>query len=434
MISLETILGATLQNPKALGVLREAVTSDLTVKNPHYRTIMQWVVDFYDQYGKLPTDNDASMWVMTLNENRQAPVRSAWNELSKQDVSGYTLEFLAETGLKELRDVAARNASRMMASMGDEVDPEVLSEFSRRVEEIRPVELTNVANLSDVSKWAIPESRDYETYWPSGIPKLDRYIRGFKNELVFVIAESGKGKSSLLVNFGRAAALEGAKVFHLSLELDLHATTQRYYRRISESPQAEYNEKNKEVQRRLEKWFRLARGSIHTKYDKAYNVTVDDIKGMVNLFADKNDGVDIFILDYLDLVKRTRAQERLPRDEQERRLSHEIRTIATEHECSVISAGQINVKGYGKENLSLSHMGGGIAKSQAADMIFGLVQTEEQAAINQGRLQILKVRENSGKGGEIPLYINLDRMMITDLDDPDARRTRMKLREESING
>lgn len=432
MISLEKLLGAALEDHKAFSTLYHAITDDLVVQNPHYLAIMQWVSSFYQSYGSLPSDQDAHTWILTQNENRQSPLRSAWSELTSQDLDGYNLDFLAETGLNELKKIAARNASHLMASMGDQVDSEILSDFSERVNRIEPVELSGLVDLSEYSTWAVPNVEDV-TYWTSGIPKLDSYIRGFGNELIFVLAESGKGKSTLLINFAQAAAREGAKVLHISFELNLHATAQRYYRRIAEATKGQYVNEMEEVHRKLNRYFKFARGSIHAIYQPAYSMTVNGLASFVELFAERNDGVDYIILDYMDLLQRTRQQERLPRDEQERRISHEVRAVGQEYNASILSAAQANLLGYGKESLGMRHMGGGVAKNQAADVILGLVQTEDEEGINQGRLCVLKVREDPGKGAEIPLHIDLDRMVMMDLDDPDARRLRSS-RRRNIHG
>ena len=61
------------------------------------------------------------------------------------------------------------------------------------------------------------------------------------------------------------------------------------------------------------------------------------------------------------------------------------------------------------------------AKARAADIVIGLSHTQEEQEAHQARYTLLKVREGQ-VGGEFPVYYNMDRMMISDLDHSATKR------------
>ncbi len=238
------------------------------------------------------------------------------------------------------------------------------------------------------------------------------------------MAGSGVGKTTCLINFGMAAALHGARVLHISFELNLQPTLHRYYRRIAEANRGEFFSNIAGVEARVNHYLKLAKGGIDVLYLPAYSHTTQDVKLLVDLYTETHGGLDVLILDYLDLLTVSGAQSKFSRPEQLMRQSHEIRSICSEHEATVLTATQATRAGADADQLRMSHIAGSVGKFQAADIVLGLAQSDELEEIDQAVLGLLKMRENPGRGELLPLALDLDLMYIGDLDSHDSRRLR----------
>lgn len=422
---MDTILACALKSRRSFGALRRAITSDLAVPNPWQLSLMQFAAEHVDTYGTVPRDGDVAVWIEGQPTPRQEPLRAAWRNLARQDLSEYTEDYLASVAAETLRQKAAEVAVSRLASMGNPT-AEQLQTLSDAVRAIRPTSIDGLANLADIDlhmSVAREEGRRIE----SGIEKLDGYLGGgFEQELVFLLAGTGVGKTTFLVNRLAAAALRGYRCLHISLELVTDKTLHRYYRRIAGANRGEFFSDFPGVQGRVRHWMNLAGGSVHVLYLPAYGPTVDDIRATCEMFVDMYGNLDVLAVDYLDLLSRSKHRG-LRTDEQLGILSHEIRTICTTMDAEVITASQANREGLTADKLTLKHMAGAIAKAQAADVVMGLVQNADEAKVRQARLGLLKMRDYPGLGVEIPCYYDMDFMAIMDLDHPTARLRRQQM-------
>jgi replicative DNA helicase len=420
MFSIEKLLNFALSDESIFLLLRGALTNDLAIANPYYLQIANFYDDFYQKYSGLPQDGDLKIWLSDFPDNQRTALKSAIQHVRAQDISGYTKDYVIDEAVDGLRNVATKNAIKRMDSTTN-TSPEVMADMLDQINKIRTATLSNLVDLKDTGRW-LRIKEEHEVKWKSRIRKLDKYIGGFGDELVFVLAGTGVGKTTALLNFGKAAAFEGANVLHISLELFDSATAHRYYRRIAEATKDEFSADYEKVKELVEHWMGYSKGNIHITYYPAFSISVLDVKNIVRQYVEEYGHVDFIILDYLDLLEADKSYRNLDGWAKLGRMSHEIRALCSEYEATVISAAQANREGIDASSLKMKHMAGSVQKLQAADIVIGLMQDEEEALVNQGRLGLLKVRENPGKGMEIPLYIDMDRMTMLDLDDPDSQR------------
>ncbi len=432
-ISIIQIIGAALANPRVLVALRNVLVSDLVVANPHQRQIVEFTSQFYTDYKSLPTTADYQLWMETLSEQQAEGVRQTLGELTGQLGMGsveWTPEYLNTTVSAILREVAARNAVARLGTMVPDVPVDALSILADQVRAIEPVSIHGLTHLSDVEEWVYRAADDTKVL-PTGSKTLDRYIGGWRQELIFVMADLGIGKTALLVNFGAAAALYGARVLHLTFELSAENTIRRYYRRIAEVDTPTLRRKPELVVDRMHHWLSYAKGEVHVLYQPAYSVGSQELGALIEQFIHLYGEVDMIILDYLDLMKPPTGPQRSTYEAQGI-LSHEVRNFAPQYEASVLSATQAAKTAHGRRHLRVDMVSDSYQKPRAADIVIALAQTVEEFEVNQGRLEVLKVRENPGRGLEIPIYINMDLMLIADLDDPNTQRIVAELGHQAV--
>lgn len=424
MITLEKVIAAALEHVEVLDTLGEALSSELVTASPFYRQLVGFAAQFRRTHHRLPQGGDYSLWLSTLPEGQQQGLQEALSRIKSQDLSGYTPTYVAEYAIEELRVVAAQNA---LSRLNEAVDPspDLLNRLAEQVQRIKPRVLEGVVDLSNVGS-LIDAGTDLRLV-PTGISKLDDQLGGgIAPEFVILFADTGVGKTTTLANFARAMALHGGRVLHISFEVWTHRLAHRYYRAIAEVDRNEFYNDREKVLSRLQHHFRFAKGSTHLLYRPAYSMTPEELEDTVGLFVDTYGGVEAIILDYLDLMAppaSSKARSKMLRgDEILGQTSHLVRSFCSRYDTAVFSAGQSNSSGHGVKHLKLKNMGGAYSKNQAADIVMGLNQTEEEQQMSQARLQLLKVRDFPGRGREIPLYCDMDLQIVADLDSPNTRR------------
>lgn len=428
MASVETILACALRSRRSYSVLRRAITSDLAVADPWLLDIMRFAGEHVDRYGTMPKQGDVDLWIDTQPEPRRDPLRTKWRSLARQDLTGFTEENLADTAAEVLREAAAKVAVRRMTN---NPTPDTVRTLAEELQNIRPVHMDGLVDMADVDLHLVP-TREETRRIESGIEKLDAILGGgFERELVFLMAGTGVGKTTFLINRLAQAALCGATCLHITLELSAQKTLHRYYRRIAEAHRGEFFTEPDSVMGRAKHWLRFAEGSVHVLYLPAFSATAQDVLTTAEVFKEMHGSLDVLALDYLDLLAAPSGGRGLRRHDQLGILSHEVRTICTTLDAEVITASQANREGIDASKLTLKHMAGAIAKAQAADVVLGLVQDEDDAAAMQARLGFLKMRDYPGRGAEIPVYFDMDLMTILDLDHPNARRLRAEAEERA---
>lgn len=420
-MDIDTILAAALRHRFVLDGLGEALTSDLVVAHPYLRQVAEFAVHFSRERGALPRDGDWDLWVGSLPENVRGGVVEALGRVRRIDVSAYTPEYLVDGVVDDMRRIATQTAMARMEEAG-QPDPVLLRALAERIDAIRPLNLSGLINLRDYDRW-VHYHPTMEEVIPSGIARLDRTLGGgFGHELVLVFADSGVGKSIFLPNVGRHAALLGKRVLHISFELADWRTAHRYYRAMAEADRDELREEPGDVAKRVGRWFHMAKGDIFVLYLDAYTTSPSEIKTLVDRFVQVHGPVDLVILDYLDLMAPEKSYKGRGLYEEQARMTHEIRAISTNFDCTTLTASQAVRRANGASRLYQRDLGDSYGKVRGVDILLSLVQTPEEEMVHQGRLGLLKLRDSPGRGTEIPLLMYRDFMVFLDLDTPNAHR------------
>lgn len=420
-MTLEDVIAAALQWPEVTVRLKEALSSDLVVAGPYQRQICERLSEFYDEHEALPKKGDWTAWLETLDDRDREGVREALQDLWGRDLSGYTPDFVAQHAADELKKAAAQNAISRLNRVEGETAPEAIREMAERIEEIEPVGLDGLADLRNVDRWLRPERE--EDAISTGIDSLDQYIRGWRDELVMLLADTKVGKSIALANFGHTAALHGHKVFHLSLEIDRRPQARRYYRRMTETDRPTLHSETERVRKEAKDWWSWAQGELHLVRRPAHEITPEDFRRMIEIHSRVHWKPDLVILDYLDLLAPSPSINSRRTYEQLGHASHHVRDNCKIFDCGVLTATQASrPSGDYIERLSLADMGDSYKKVRAADMVIGLVQTPDEAKNSRARIQLLAVRDAPGEGAEINVFFEKDLMYLSDLDTPNTRR------------
>lgn len=419
MISLETVVAVAVQHPAALTQLGEVLRSDLVLANPFLRRVAEFADEFFVRYRKLPGVGDWEAMLLSLpGGNVRDGTREVLGRVLTLDTSGYTPEYFPTAIIGDLRTGAA-DVARSRLNALQVPDPDAFGELAKRVEAVQLAANDQFARLGDLNVWLQPEREGDRM--PSGMPTLDRFVGGWGKELVLLFADSGVGKSIMLQNWAAAAAVRGKNILHVTLELALRPQIGRYYRQIAESSRAEVAQDVQRVRSRLEHWFRLAHGQVYLYQAPAYELTMVQLRRLVERAARAMDNrVDGIVLDYLDLCAPSEKSSRGGDYVDLGRLTHEARSLCPEFDVTVWTASQAVRRPQKAGRLTMKDMGDSYKKVQGTDILCALNQTDKEEEVYQGRLGLLKVRDSGGRGQEVGLYINRELALIAELTHPNT--------------
>lgn len=263
--------------------------------------------------------------------------------------------------------------------------------------------------------------RDSNGQISTGWLALDRLLYGGFNrgELSIFCAQSGGGKSLFLANIGLNFALQGLNVVYITLELAEELVGMRMDAMLTGIETGNIYKEIDNVEYKIKNIGKKA-GSIQIKYMPS-GKNCNDLRSYLKEYEIKNNRkVDILLVDYLDLMMpisaKISAENLFIKDKY---VSEELRNLATEQKCSLVTASQLNRSSIDELEFNHSHISGGLSKIQTADNVFGIFTTKALREHGKVEVQLLKTRNSSGVDQKIRLNMNIKSMRITNNDDDD---------------
>lgn len=254
----------------------------------------------------------------------------------------------------------------------------------------------------------------------TGWPIIDKELNGGweRGILATFIAPTGAGKSMFLCNVGASAIANGLNVLYVTCEMadfKIGLRFDSYFSGVEINKVSDSKEKVElDVRGKVN-------GRLFIKEFPTKTASVQTIRSYIQrLNATKGFMPDIVIVDYADLLRGTRGHGE-KRFELEG-VYEELRCLAQELNCVVITADQTNRSGLDMEVVSIAQIGEAYSKATVCDVIFTISRRAEDKQSNCGRLFIAKSR--LGRDGILyPFSMNSATVKVTVLnqgDDPVA--------------
>lgn len=176
---------------------------------------------------------------------------------------------------------------------------------------------------------------------PTGFSRLDDLTAGFQNsELIIIAGRPSHGKTALSMNIARNATVDhGKTVAIFSLEMSFRELILRML-----SGEARVNGKNlKTGKTTTDEWNRVMKSFHKLKtnlyIDDTSELSILEIRAKARKMK-KEFGIDMIIVDYLQLVKGPESAER--RDLEVAYVSRGLKALAKELEIPVVACAQLN--------------------------------------------------------------------------------------------
>jgi replicative DNA helicase len=133
---------------------------------------------------------------------------------------------------------------------------------------------------------------------------------------------------------------------------------------------------------------------------------------------------DILLVDYLDLMMPLSVKVS-PSDlfVKDKYVSEELRNLAMETQCVVVTAAQLNRSAVEEIEFDHSHISGGLSKIQTADNVIGIFTSRAMRERGRYQIQFMKTRSSSGVGQKVDLEFDVDTLRIKDLGEEEAEQS-----------
>jgi replicative DNA helicase len=222
-----------------------------------------------------------------------------------------------------------------------------------------------------------------KTNWEVMDQLLDGGLSG--GELSFVCGGPGTGKSWILTRMGVEAMKQGKNVCHFTLELNENYVGLRYDACFSG---IEF--KNIEV---VKKKIEPIKGKLFIKYFPIKTVAAQNLKMHIErIQMITGNKIDYVVVDYADLLRPLNADKNSNSYTEAGNVYEELRTMAGELQCPVISASQANRGSAHADTVQGHDVADSYRKVMIGDFVFSLSRKPDDKMSDTARIHIIKNR------------------------------------------
>ncbi len=243
----------------------------------------------------------------------------------------------------------------------------------------------------------------------SGFDRLDNMTSGFqKSDLIILAARPSMGKTAFALNITRNVAVNyKVPVAFFSLEMSKEQLSMRLL--TSEARVNAFHLRSGHISR--ENWDKITDAAslldeVPIYIDDSAGLTVMDIRAKARRMK-KDKGIGLIVIDYLQLMRPTRAGER--RDLEVSEMSRSLKALAKELDVPIIVLSQLNrapEQSHDKRPM-LSHLRESGSLEQDADVVLFIFRDEvynkNEDNTNRGIAEIIIGKQRNGPIGKVML-------------------------------
>lgn len=261
----------------------------------------------------------------------------------------------------------------------------------------------------------------------TGFFKLDKITSGLKpHELIILAARPGMGKTAFALNLATNIAISGKTVALFNMEMSAEQLVMRMLASVGQIEGGKLkngNLKNEDWKRVNEAISRLADTKMYI--DDTAGMTINEIRAKCRRLASMKDGLDVIIIDYLQLIQGS-DRYKGNRVQEVTEISRNLKTLAMELKVPVIALSQLSrsVEGKGRKDnrpiLSDLRESGSI--EQDADIVAMLhrddyYDREQLIDENTSRTTLIIAKHRNGPVCDIPLIFKTNTSTFTSVDE-----------------
>ena len=259
---------------------------------------------------------------------------------------------------------------------------------------------------------------------PFDIELLNKITKGGlpRKSMTVLLATTGGGKSLVKCHAAAGALLAGKNVLYITMEMAEERISERIDANMLDVTIDEVAEMPRDVYtKRMNRIKGKSTGKLVVKEYPTGSAHVGHFRHLLTeLRMKKNFKPDIIMIDYLNICASARVKGAAAANSYTlvKSIAEEVRGLAMEYNCAVVTSSQFNRDGYGNSDVDLTNTSESMGITHTADCILGLITTEELDNLGQ-----LMIKQLKNRWGDLSYYrrfvVGIDRskMQLYDLED-----------------
>ena len=321
---------------------------------------------------------------------------------------------------------SAYNSTNSINEILDNAETKILNVVkTRKGSEFRTIQDVLFKTQADLEK--LSKNKGEITGIQTGFFKLDKITSGLHpHELIIIAARPGMGKTAFALNLATNIAISGKSIALFNMEMSGEQLVTRMLSSVGQIEGGKLkngNLKNEDWKRVNEAISRLADTKMYI--DDTAGMTIGEIRAKCRRLASMKDGLDVIIIDYLQLIQGS-DRYKGNRVQEVTEISRSLKTLAMELKVPVIALSQLSrsVEGKGRANnrpmLSDLRESGSI--EQDADIVAMLHREDyyDKAALideNTSRTTLIIAKHRNGPVCDIPLIFKTNTSTFNSVDE-----------------
>lgn len=373
----------------------------------HLKLVVSEYVSYQKKWKEFPSME--LLLTMIKNELKNDSDAALRNEIKSFFVRVETKKDLGDLGFVKEKALEFCKKAALQGALLKSVDLVETENYDKIIEVVRKAIASGTEHNEGLDLFSDIDARYSETYRrtiPTGVPELDQrtILNGGlgSGEIGFVVANSGVGKSQVLVHFGASAIKLGKNVVHYTFELNERMIGIRYDSHMLDIPSLQcYDEREKIKQFYKEK--EGVYGKLIVKYFPTGQASTNTLRIHLEKLQTKGFIPDLVIVDYSGIMRSSDRNELLRLEL--KKVCEELRSLAEDMAVPLWTAVQSNKEGSNSDIVDLTNMAESYAQAHVADFVLGLSRQSAQKASGFGNIFVAKNR--AGMDG-IKYHIHLD--------------------------
>ena len=438
-------------------MLEKTILSNLIHNEEYYQKVFPFVKgDYFDDLSLRKIFDTYSDYVTTyreppsiealklsldkrkdLNENSYAEVMEQVNTLKADKET--SIEFLFDETEKFCQNKDLYNAIRQSILILDGEEKELDKGSIPKLLQ----DSLGISFDQSVGHDYLEESDDrYDFYHkkeeriPFDIDMLNTVTKGGlpRKSMTVLLATTGGGKSLLKCHMAANHLMYGQNVLYITMEMAEERIAERIDANIMDITIDEVKEIPRDVyEKRINRYKGKTTGKLVIKEYPTGSAHVGHFRHLLNeLKMKKGFTPDIIFIDYLNICSSARVRGAAAANSYNlvKSIAEEVRGLAMEFNCAVVTSSQFNRDGYGNSDVDLTNTSESMGITHTADCILGLVTSEQLDEL--GQLMIKQLKNRWGDLGHYRRFlVGIDRakMKIFNLEESAQRDI-----EGAVNG
>jgi len=343
-----------------------------------YGAVYKTIVEFYSRYGTIITHDEFEneLEKRKLEETLLVGINKSFSVVQSMPNISMNFEYLLEELRERYIEHSCSKIPFKIRNAFKKNNP--IEAYEKIKEEVNQIGMTGLSigepskvmdvagSPNEIEQFFVTEKqkRDKQGKVTIGLPPIDDAVKGFRDsQLIVILGEVNKGKSTTLLNWSCAAHEAGKNVLFFSYEMPLWQCASRY---MSRKIVLSLHDKSKSLRIPYDnfKEFDLDSNQIQTfrdylKYqneqmsnyyiiiDQQDNRTVEEIEYRIRALRAAGRAPDAIFIDYLGIMELSDEIEARSKKDYEivSKSTIRLRNLARKYELPIFTAQQINREG-----------------------------------------------------------------------------------------